>query len=204
MKKILKKIFAVALECFYLLKLSLTAILNHSYISLLAKVTYAKNITLGKGVYISASSILIADPRGTLSLGNNCVVKEYAILSVPYGSIRIGNNCSINYFCFLGGHGGITIGDGVRIAPGAKIFAFEHIHERTDVPIHKQGIEPKSVIIEDDVWIGSNAIITGGVTLGKGSIVAAGAVVTKSVAPYTIVAGVPAKIIKKRIPEFSV
>lgn len=203
MKMILKKMFNGFSEGFYLLRLSIRAILNHSYISLLVRITYAKNIKLGKGVYISASSILTAGRMGTISLGNDCVVQAYAILNAPRGSIRMGNDCSINSFCYLGGYGGIEIGNGVRIAPGAKIYAFEHIYEQTDVPIHKQGIGPKKVIIEDDVWIGSNAIITGGITLGKGSIIAAGAVVTKSVEPYTIVGGVPAKVIKKRLPEVS-
>jgi len=204
MKRILNKILDLVLECFYLLKLFLGAIFKHSYISPLSRITYAKNITLGRGVYVSASSVLVAGRLGKLFLGNNCVIKTYAILNVPYGLIQIGNDCSINSFCFLGGHGGIKIGNGVRIAPGAKIYAFEHIHKKTAIPIHKQGVEPRGVIIEDDVWIGSNAIITGGVTLGKGSIIAAGAVVTKSVEKYTIVAGVPAKVIQERTRESDV
>lgn len=202
MKKILEKIFNWILERFYFWRLSVKSIFNYSYISPLSKITFAKNIELGEKTYISSNSILTSGIPGRLSLGNNCVVKEYAILNCPKGFIEIGNNCSVNSFCYLGGYGGIKIDNGVRIAPGAKIYAFEHIYERTDVPIYKQGIKPKKVIIGDDVWIGSNAIITGGVTIGKGAIVAAGAVVTKSVEEYTIVAGVPAKIIKKRLPTF--
>lgn len=196
-----KKIINVLLDRFYYLELFIKAVFNHSYVSPFSKITYAKNIKLGKNVYISPSSILTADPRGRIILGNDCTIKRYAVLDIYHGSIRMGNDCSVNSFCYLGGYGGIKIGSGVRIAPGAKIYAFEHIYDKTDIPIYKQGIEPKKVVIEDDVWIGSNAIITGGITIGQGSIVAAGAVVTKSVERYAIVAGVPAKIIKRRITE---
>ena len=87
----------------------------------------------------------------------------------------------------------------VMMGPNVSIYTSNHKFDRTDIPMIKQGnSETKPVIIENDVWIGANVIILPGVTIHEGSIIAAGAVVTKDVECYTIVAGNPAKVIKKR------
>ena len=111
-------------------------------------------------------------------------------------NLKIGKHCQINERVFLQA---ATIGDYVMIAPDVKILSTTHIHSRVDVPMVLQGeTESEIVNIADDVWIGRNAIIMPGVSIGKGAIVGAGAVVTKNIKPYTIVGGVPAKLIKKR------
>ena len=84
------------------------------------------------------------------------------------------------------------------MAPNVAIIATNHVCDRTDIPMNAQGAVERMITIEDDVWIGYGAIILGGVTIGNGSIVAAGAVVTTDVQPYTIVGGVPAQSIKCR------
>lgn len=110
--------------------------------------------------------------------------------------VSIGKHCQINEHVFIQG---AKIGDYVMIAPNVSLLANTHKHERTDIPMALQGKEEgKSVIVEDDVWLGRNVIVMPGVKIGKGSIVAAGAVVTKNVEPFTVVGGVPAKFIKKR------
>lgn len=73
-----------------------------------------------------------------------------------------------------------------------------HLHDSTDIPMTSQGHIEKDIVIEDDVWIGYGAQIMSGITVGTGAIVAAGAVVTKDVPPYSVVAGVPARVIKSR------
>lgn len=99
----------------------------------------------------------------------------------------------------------VSIGKFVMMAPDVVILTTAHQHSRTDIPMQHQGhMETKHVSIEDDVWIGQRAIILPGVTIGKGSIVGAGAVVTKSCPPFSIVAGNPAKIIKSRLSNSSV
>jgi len=112
-------------------------------------------------------------------------------------SIKIGSHCHINENVFIQG---ATIGNYVMLAPGAIILNSTHNIERTDIPMviqgEKKGLNP---IIEDDVWIGRNAIILPGIVIKKGSIIGAGAIVTKNVESYSIVGGVPAKLIKKRI-----
>lgn len=114
-------------------------------------------------------------------------------VSIRQGNITIGNNTIINQFCMLDGRGTLVIGDNVDIAPFVKIWTIEH---DPNSPTHDAVNEP--VIIKDNVWIASSAVILPGVTIGEGAVIAANALVTKDVDPYTIVGGVPAKEISKR------
>jgi maltose O-acetyltransferase len=108
-------------------------------------------------------------------------------------AISIGRMTVINQQCSLDSRGGLTIGDYVSISPGAWIFTDSHdIHD----PLFREVLAP--VVIGDHAWIGSRALILPGVTVGEGAVVAAGAVVTGDVAPYTVVAGVPARQIGTR------
>lgn len=110
--------------------------------------------------------------------------------------VSIGSHCHINENAFIQG---AKIGNKVMIAPNVTILNTTHNHEDYRVPIIEQGIlEEQNPVIGDDVWIGRNAVIMPGVNIGQGSIVGAGAIVTKNVEPFTIVGGVPAKVIKKR------
>ena len=112
---------------------------------------------------------------------------------IRQGNITIGNNTIINQFCMLDGRGTLVIGNNVDIAPFVKIWTIEH---DPNSPTHDAVNEP--VIIKDNVWIASSAVILPGVTIGEGAVIAANALVTKDVDPYTIVGGVPAKEISKR------
>lgn len=118
------------------------------------------------------------------------------LLNVEY--LRIGNNVSIHPMCYIEARGGIEIGDNVSIAHGVTIMSETHIYDRVDIPIKDQGMYYENTIIDSDVWIGAKATILCGIKIYRGSIVAAGAVVTKNVDSYSIVAGVPARLIKKR------
>lgn len=95
--------------------------------------------------------------------------------------------------------GPVTIGSNVMMGPECCILTRNHQHDRCDIPMIDQGYEDyRPVVIGDDVWIGRRVIILPGVTVGGGSIIAAGAVVSKDVKPYSIVGGVPAKQIGDR------
>lgn len=113
-------------------------------------------------------------------------------------NISFGNNISIHPMCYIDGAGGIKIGSDVSIAHSVTIMSSEHIFTEIDIPIKDQGIKYLETQIEDDVWIGSKATILGGVEIQQGSIVAAGAVVNKTVKKFNVVGGVPAKAIKYR------
>ena len=128
------------------------------------------------------------------STGNNVNIEKGAVFTPE---VSIGNNSGIGINCELWGE--IIIGDDVMMGPEIVIYTSGHSHKRVDLPMIKQGgDECKKVIINDDCWIGRRAIIMPGVTIGKGSIIGAGAVVTKDVPEYSIVGGVPAKVIKNR------
>jgi acetyltransferase-like isoleucine patch superfamily enzyme len=122
---------------------------------------------------------------------------EGVTLWYPY-KIFIGHNVTLNEWVYIDGFGGVEIGDSARIAHRATILSSDHCHEDTTRPIYQQGIRVAKTIIGDDVWIGANAVIMPGVRIGRGAIIAAGAVVTKDVPVFAIVAGVPAKIISSR------
>lgn len=136
--------------------------------------------------------------NGSVFIGSGCRIGRYCQISPDGGNIYIDENTSINSFSVLSGLGGITIGKYVAIAPRCSIIASNHVFNDSTLPIKKQGLSSKGIVIEDDVWLGIGAIILDGVTIGKGSIVGAGSVVTKNVDPNTIVAGVPARVIKRR------
>jgi len=130
-----------------------------------------------------------------IKAGKNINIENKAYFGT--GKIEIGNNSDVGSMCRI--YGRVKIGDGVMMAPEVIILTQNHKHDRTDIPMFKQGFDKEQeVIIEDDVWIGTRVIILPGVRVGKGSILAAGSVVTKDVLPYAIVGGVPAKIIKNR------
>jgi len=111
------------------------------------------------------------------------------------GDIYIGDRTRIGLGCVL--IGPVKVGNDIMFAQNIVVSGLNHGYADIDVPPSLQKIETKQIIIEDDVWIGANAVITAGTTIGKHSVIAAGSVVTKSVPPYTIVGGNPAKILKQ-------
>lgn len=118
----------------------------------------------------------------------------------PY-RIEIGDNVTLNEWVYINGLGGLKIGNGVRIAHRATILSTYHIVEDTERFMHTQGQVGAMTVIEDDVLIGCNSTILMGVTIGRGAIIGAGAVVTKDVDSYAVVAGVPARKIRDRRAE---
>lgn len=133
------------------------------------------------------------------------VAKSAKVLSYMYikcgksGMIKIGENTFINEMCsIVTWQSTIEIGNGVLIGPATIINTKDHNFKRTDIPIWKQGIIEKSIIIEDDVWIGANCTIVGGVRIGAHSVIGANSLVTDNIPPYSIAYGVPCKVTKTR------
>ena len=127
-------------------------------------------------------------------LGRKSVIESYCCINNAVGDVTIGNNTRIGIHCTV--IGPVCIGNHVNLAQGITVTALNHNFKDTSKRIDEQGISTKPVVIDDDVWIGANAVILPGVRIGTHSIVAAGAVVTKDVPDYSLVAGVPAKILK--------
>lgn len=161
-----------------------------------------------KRVHIDKSAKISPDCRihprkGEIFIGKDCSVAPNAVLQ---GNIQIGENCSVQYNTLMIGYGNpgdakglIKIGNNVRIAPNVMIISANHVFDNPDIPICNQGMNIKSITIEDDVWVAGRVNITAGVTIGKGSVIGAGSVVTKDIPPYSVAVGVPAKVIKQRI-----
>jgi acetyltransferase-like isoleucine patch superfamily enzyme len=165
------------------------------------RLRYADHIRLGHGVYLDQGTYLHACPRG-IEIGAETIVMHGAVLHVynfrdlPHAGIRIGRNSLIGEYSVIRGQGGVVIGDRVYTSPFTQIVAVNHVWDDPRRPFVEQGITAEGIVIEDDVWLGSSVVVTDGVRIGQGAVVAAGAVVTKDVQPHTVVAGVPARVIK--------
>ncbi|MBU0512444.1 MAG: acyltransferase [Chloroflexi bacterium] len=128
---------------------------------------------------------------------HGAILHVYNFRDLPNAGIKIGRDCLIGEYNVIRGQGGVNIGDRVYTSPGTQIIAVNHIFDDPERPFIEQGITAQGIIIEDDVWLGSNVVVTDGVRVGKGAVIAAGAVVTEDVPSHTVVGGVPAKVIRK-------
>lgn len=172
---------------------------TNTFISFKAGIKKPENITLGSNVVIENYARLECIGRSSaLNIGDCTFIRPYALIKADGGKVTIGQRCTINDFSFLNGVGDIVIGNDVHIASHVVIVSMNHIFKDPAKLIAEQGSSKIGITIEDDVWIGTSVLILDGVTIGKGSVIAAGAVVTKSVPPYSVAAGVPASVIKKR------
>jgi acetyltransferase-like isoleucine patch superfamily enzyme len=165
-----------------------------------ARLQYPQRIRLGNGVRIASLATLRGNSEQDtgISIGDRSTVHESVIIAANRGRVEIGRRSWIGPFCLIYGNGNVTIGDNVLIAAHTSINTVSHHFERCDIPINDQGLYCDPVTIEDDVWLGMNAVILQGVKIGRGAIVGAGAVVTRDVPPWSIVMGVPARVVSRR------
>jgi acetyltransferase-like isoleucine patch superfamily enzyme len=172
---------------------------RHCRIKHCHKITTGKTITIGDNVEINALSV-----EG-VTLGNNVTILRNTVIECT-GNIKnmgvglvIGDDVGIAQNCFIQVRGRVTIGSHVMFGPNVSIFSENHGFTSLDTPMISQPTVRGEVIIEDDVWLGTRSVILSGIRIGKGSIIAAGALVNRDVPPYSIVAGVPGKVIKSRL-----
>ena len=160
-----------------------------------AELMALETITLAEGCFVAPEAQLFAEPGRPIVIGPGCAVAAEVF---AHGPITLGPEVSLNARVTLdGGSAGIRVGEGTRIATGATLFAFDHglAPDRSvrDQPVRSRGIE-----IGADVWIGAQAGVTDGVRVGDHAVVGMGAVVTRDVPAWAIVAGSPARIIGDR------
>ncbi len=140
--------------------------------------------------------------HNTIHLGRNSSVHEYTIIKSKGGDIFIGENTFISSFVNISAVGNVYIGKNVMLANGCRIETGTHGFGNLNHPIKEQKVESHGINIGDDCWLGAGVKVMDNVTVGQGSVLGAGSVVTRDVPPYSIAVGVPARLIKKRDGEF--
>ncbi len=149
----------------------------------------------GKGSRINAMTRMDVMPWNKFELGKNSTIEDFATINNGVGDIIIGERTRIGLSNTL--IGPVRVGNDVMFAQNIVASGLNHTYEDVSMSIHDQKVTTAEIKIEDEAWIGANAVIVAGVTIGKHSVVAAGSVVTKDVPPYSIVAGNPARLLKQ-------
>ena len=164
-----------------------------------------KNIILGNNVNIGDAVKLWALGKEPLNIGNNVNIGSFSqvVISTTFYDlgkfIKIGNNVGIGEFSYLGGAGGLEIGNDTIIGQYFSAHPENHNYDDSSQLIREQGVTREGIKIGSNCWIGSKVTILDGVTIGDNCIIAAGAVVTKSFPNNVLIGGVPAKIIKENL-----
>lgn len=153
--------------------------------------------TVGDQTVIDENAVLKRD-GGSIVIGRNCQIHRDVQLLAYGGNIKIGDDCSINPGCILYGHGGLKIGNHVRIAALCVMVPANHNFNDAKILIKDQGESRQGIVIGNDVWIGAHVTILDGVNVADGSVIGAGAVVTKSTEALGIYVGNPARLVRRR------
>jgi acetyltransferase-like isoleucine patch superfamily enzyme len=168
------------------------------------QINHARRLHVGRSVTLEDDVRIDALSCDGIRLGNNVsiarftVIEATGVISDLGQGFAIGDNSNLGDYNFVGAAGGVRIGNNVLIGQHVSFHSENHVFASVDVPMKEQGITRRGITIEDDCWLGAGSIFLDGVTVGKGSVIAAGSVVTHDVPPLTIVAGVPAKVIRQR------
>ncbi|GAB4236165.1 MAG: hypothetical protein Kow0049_21150 [Stanieria sp.] len=164
-------------------------------------IRHPHKICIGDNVVIDDYAVLDAkgsDNQGIM-IGNNVMIGRNTVISCKNGDITIGDNTNIAMNCFIQSGKQVTIGKNVLLAAYCYVIGGgDHEFERTDIPIIAQGQVIKGITIEDNCWFGAAVKVLDGVAIARDTIIGAGAVVTKSISPFKIAVGIPAKVIKHR------
>lgn len=167
----------------------------------LPKITWGKFLKLGDHVYVSALG------KSGISFGNGVGIGAFSriVLSTSLNQlgeyIKIGNNVGIGEYAYLGGAGGLEIGNDCIVGQYFSCHPENHNYHDANVPYRFQGVLRKGIKIGNNCWIGSKVTILDGVTLGDNCVIAAGSVVTKSMPANSVIGGIPAKVLKDILPE---
>lgn len=150
-------------------------------------------------VLLDGSNVFFQTTKKAIFVGKNSRLGKNTRVSAGFnGKIQIGSNVLLDDGCIVMAQNKIIIGNNTWIAAYCFVTDFNHKYDQKNININSQGYVTKPVIIEEDVWIGTHCVILPGVTIGKGSVIGAGSIVTKSIKPYSIAVGNPARVIKER------
>lgn len=170
---------------------------KNTKISYKNKIKCKRTITIGNNCYINALSKEGIKFGNNFKLGDNSIIECTGVIKNLGEELIIGDNVGISANAFIGVRGKIEIGNDVIIGPFFNIHSENHIFDKDSI-IRNQGEKRDGIKIGNNCWIGSNVTILDGVTIGDGVVIGAGSVVTKNIPENVVIAGVPAKILKKR------
>ncbi|MBK7853121.1 MAG: acyltransferase [Bacteroidetes bacterium] len=164
-------------------------------------------MSIGQFVKIGDHTTLNATGKGRLVIGKNSGIGAFSrvIISTSFNNlgshIHLGENVGIGEFAYLGGGGGLEIGDDCIVGQYFSCHPENHNYDNPELLIREQGVTRKGIVIGKNCWIGSKVTILDGVTIGDNCVIAAGAVVNRDMPANSVIAGVPARVIKTRDKE---
>ncbi|HUB75076.1 MAG TPA: DapH/DapD/GlmU-related protein [Solirubrobacteraceae bacterium] len=167
-------------------------------------IRHRRHLTVGSGSVLEHGARLSCLSRRGIKIGNRVTIGKYSLIectSVLWHlgeGLAIGDGSSIGDYSFIGCAGGVVIGSNVLMGQRVSFHSQNHNFEDITRPIREQGVTDSQIVVGDDCWLGSGSIILSGVELGPGSVVAAGSVVNRSFGPKSVVAGVPARLVRLR------
>lgn len=211
-----KKVTNTALFCFFYKKLielirfnfHKIIVLNKTGLSFVSNgvvVDSYRGLKIGKNSRIESYCIIGVLGKRKLAIGSNSSIGVFSRVVVSSGYqnlgeyIIIGDNVGVGGYANIGGSGGVSIGDNTIIGPYFSAHPENHNFDSIEVPIRLQGTTRNAIKIEENCWLGAKVTVLAGVTIGKGSIIGAGAIVTKDIPAYSIALGSPAVVVKKRL-----
>ena len=153
----------------------------------------------GKNSRICRYTRIDVMPFNNFALGDNSTIEDFCTINNGVGDVLIGDRCRIGMSNVI--IGPVTIGNDTILAQNIVMSGLNHGYEDITIPPHNQKVTKHKITIEDEVWIGANVVVVAGVTIGKHCVIAAGSIVTKSIPPYSVVVGNPAKVIKQYNPQ---
>ena len=171
----------------------------------LSRSQQAHNIYAGGSHVVEDYAEIHATSRNGIILGDKVSIASFVQIRpsgyysrhIGYG-LSVGDRSSIGPFGYIGCSGKISIGSDVMLAPRVSLFAETHKFADHDRTIKDQGVQDLEIAIDDDCWIGSGVIVTGGVHIGTGSVIGAGSVVTHNIPPFSLAVGNPARVLRER------
>lgn len=169
------------------------------------RVEHPQHVRAGMWLNLEEGCEIVGLSRQGITFGHRCTVGRLAtirptnvLLDVPGEGLRMGDYSNIGAYAYIGCSGWIEIGSRVMMGPRVTLLSETHNLGRTDVPMKDQGVSRSFLRIEDDCWIGAGSTLLAGVTVGRGAVIGAGAVVSRDVPPGAVVAGVPARELRRR------
>jgi acetyltransferase-like isoleucine patch superfamily enzyme len=169
------------------------------------RLLHASYVSAGRDLNLEEGCQIVGLSRRGIVFGDRCSVGRFAMIAPtntfggePGEGLKLGDHSNIGPFAYLGCSGYIEIGARVLMGPRVTMIAENHNFDEPDLPIKAQGVEREPITVGDDCWLGAGCTVLAGVTVGRGAVIAAGAVVTADVPDMTVVAGVPARVVRER------